>query len=125
MKRLILLLCAIITFSCNSDIKKVTKAEMEAYEKELKEKINVVKVEIVQMKLDLEEMSDSLSNDYVNKLDDFEKRLNSAEESYNSFKNETVKEIWKEEKAKMDSVIGYLELQIDSTKVNIEQIVNN
>jgi len=125
MKKLIFLLCAVIAFSCNSDIEKVTKSEMEAYEKELKEKIEVAKVEIVQMKLDLKEMSDSLSNNYANKLDDFENRLNSAENSYNSFKQETVKEIWKDEKAKLDSVIGYLELQIDSTKVNIKQIVNS
>jgi len=124
MKKLIFLLFAVIAFSCNSEIEKVTKAEMEAYEKELNEKIKVAKVHIVQMKLDLEEMSDSLSNDYSNKIDEFENRLNSAENSYNSFKNETVKQKWKDEKAKLDSVIGYLELQIDSTKVNIEQIVN-
>jgi len=64
MRRVIFLLCAVIAFSCNNDIEKVTKAEMEAYEKKLKEKINVAKVTIVLMKLDLDEMSDTLSSNY-------------------------------------------------------------
>lgn len=124
MKKILILLLAIATFSCTNDIEKVSKAEMQAYEKEVKEKIKVAKVSIVQMKLDLQEMSDSLSKSYTDKLNDFEERLNSAEEVYNKFKNVTEKEIWTAKRANLDSTIGYLELEIDSTKINIEQLVD-
>jgi len=117
-------MAVLILFSCN-DTQTISKEEMKIYEKELKEKIQVAKVEIVDMKLKLKELSDSLNSSYNDKIDDFEERLNSAEENYSTFKDITQKELWTKSKAALDSTIGYLELQIDTTKTNIEQLFEN
>jgi len=122
MKRILIVVAALLFVSC-TEKPKLTREDMQAYEKEFKEKIKVAKVEIVQMKLDLQKAGDSLANAYSGKLDDFEDRLNAAEDEYSTFKNITEKDVWIDSKAKLDSVIGYLELQIDSTKTNIDQMV--
>ena len=122
MKRIVLLLFALIAFSCTQE-EKISKADIQAYEKELKEKIEVAKVTIVQMKIELEKMGDSLETEYSDRIDDFENRLNAAEKDYESFKNITKKELWTSSKAELDSMIGYLELEIDSTKNNIDQMI--
>jgi Vesicle transport v-SNARE protein N-terminus len=122
MKRILFLLLAALVVSCSS-YQKTSTEEMEAYKKELQEKIKVAKVTIVQMKLDLEELGDSLTTAYNSKIADFEDRLNKAEKEYDTFKDITEKEIWTTNKAKMDSIFGYLELQIDSTRTNIKQII--
>lgn len=124
MKKFIPVLLILMAFSCEGD-QKITQQEMKAYEKDLKEKIRVAKVEIVQMKLDMENLSDSLATDIHNHIRNYENKLDGAEETYNSFKNTVKRDIWNKQKAKLDSTLGYLQLQIDSTKINIKESMQN
>lgn len=125
MMRILYVLAALILFSCGDNQKTISKEEMKIYEKELKEKIQVAKVEIVKMKLKLKELGDSLNGSYNEKIDDFEQRLNLAEDNYREFKDITQKELWTKSKATLDSTIGFLEIEIDTTKTNIEQLLKN
>ena len=122
MKKLIILIIGFLFISCNNQ-QKLTQEEMKAYENEIKEKVKASKVELVQLKLAIEELSDSLQADYSEKITDFEDQLNKAEDSFISFKNIENRDVWQARKGKLDSLLGYLQLRIDSTKINVDQML--
>jgi len=122
MRIMIFILCCIfITFCTNQ--KKISDAEMQAYENQLKETVKASEIELVRMKLDIEKLNEEIQNEYSKKISEFETQLNKAESDFNTFKNIENRDVWRMRKSKLDSLLGYLRLKMDTTKTNINQFL--
>lgn len=124
MRYIIIFLTLFAFLGCETQ-KKITADEIAAYEQQMKEKLKAAKIDLGKMRLDVENLGDSVKTDLNQKIDHFDKRLDVAEKNYQDFKEITDRKMWKSGKMKVDSMLSYLKLQIDTTRTNINQLIED
>lgn len=97
-----------------------TKEEMQQFEKELEEEIQARKIDIMQMKQDIEQLEESKKKEIEQDIEKIENRFTEVESDVDKLK--TMRDSgWADFKSQVDSTLNYIELRIDTTRVNIEQ----
>ncbi|MCB0281763.1 MAG: hypothetical protein H6627_06365 [Calditrichae bacterium] len=124
MRYFFILLTLFAFLGCETQ-KKISADEIAAYEQQMKEKLKAAKIELGKMRFDVENLSDSLKTDLNQKIDNFDQKLDVAEKKYNDFKEINDREMWKSGKMEVDSMLSYLKVQIDTTRTNIRQLIED
>jgi hypothetical protein len=121
----LVILAGIVVLTCRSKEKSeetLTIEQMERFEEELRDEIKTRKIDIVQMKEEIEKLATVQKENFKKEIDDMENRLLDVETKLDSL--ESIKDgRWSGFKSKIDSILDYVELDIDTTRLNIKQII--
>jgi GTPase SAR1 family protein len=101
-----------------------TQEEMQRFEQELRDEVKARRIDIVQMKEDVEQLAETRQQKFMERIDTIESRFVRIESDIDTLKHMN-DDNWNTYKSQIDSTMDYLELQIDTTRVNIEQALLN
>ncbi|MEJ2545771.1 MAG: hypothetical protein P8Y99_17040, partial [Calditrichaceae bacterium] len=114
-------LAVLYILSCEnnkSNEKALNENDIKEFKQEIENEIKARKIDIMQMKQDIEGLQDSAKSKLLIDINQSEKEIIQLDDSYNKLKDMS-DSIWTEMRPKIDSTMRYLGASIDSTKLHI------